>query len=685
MLRKSKEFHLFNWFDVVAVGALAIFLIIIANIAWVLPILDEVEKSAYNLLYTQAINTVNQISTFVEEDKKTIENGALLINRGLREPEDVVLRLLRENRSFDAMLLLDAEGKAVFVRQNRFVVESGILNEDLFPTVQKEGTYLSDLVLNKINQPTLEVAIGLQEETGFTVFVGQINLKFFLDAIFEDVRFTKENTTYIVDNSGYLIGHTDWQLVAAKTHVSDRKLVELALKGQEVNTRTEELLYTNENGLEVFATAIPIELTGWVVVVETPDDPALAATRRTLIVAGFAVGFQIFLILLLIWAYFYLTKAARSLYQERNEREILVDNLLDGVVEYDSDMRILVMNPKAEELLKITFEEISDIAILPNVYKTNPRLRSLVEIMYPITAPSATAPENIPGTKAQKMRIVTSSRLTLEVTVTRVLDREGNVVGFLKILHDITKEALLEKMKSEFVSIAAHQLRTPLSAVKWAITVFLEETTEKLTKAEKHLIDIAYESNERMITLVNGLLNVARIEEGRFRHKPTYADLQDIIEAVILEIKNEYQPQKVKIIFRKAQGKLPKVLVDKDAIKLAIRNILENAIEYTLPGGTVTVSTTLLDKQLQISIQDTGIGIPEEEKPRIYSKFYRGQHAILLSPNRSGLGLFIVKNIIEAHEGKIWFESKIGKGTTFHISLPFPPKPQQFKRMQRLK
>jgi len=572
MLRKAQEFHLFNWFDVVAVGALAIFLLVIANIAWVLPILDEVEKSAYSLLHKQAINTVNQVATFLSHDLEAIENGALLIDRNLEEPENVVLRLLRENRSFDSLLLLDLEGKVAFIKQNRFVIESAILNEDLFKVVQEEGTYLSELVLNKINQPTLELAVSLEKETGFSALVGQINLKFFLDEVFENLERTGENTIYIVDNNGYLIGHSNWQLVAKKTQVSDRKLVMLALNGEEADTRDEELIYINENETAVFATAIPIEVTGWAVVVEISDNPALDATRRTLLVAAFSLGFQILLILLLVWVYFYLTKAARFFYRERNEREILVDNLIDGVIEYDNDLRILVMNPRAEELLGVTFKEISDIKVSPDMYETNPRLKALVEVMYPISAPYASTLKKIPGSKARKMMIVTSQpKRTFEVTMTQVLDREGDVVGFLKILHDVTRERLLEQMKTEFVSIAAHQLRTPLSGIKWIMSLLLEGQYGKTSKTQQEAIEKAYATNERMINLVNDLLNVARIEEGRFMYKPVHADVQDIIETIIREVKDEYQPEKVEIIFQKAKGEVPKVLVDREAMIAAWR------------------------------------------------------------------------------------------------------------------
>ena len=671
MLQKTQEFHLFRWFDVIAVGVLAIFLSIVANIAWVFPILDEVETSAYSLLRAQAVNTENQITTFLKHDLTAIENGALLINRDLQEPEDVMVRLLRENPSLDSIILLDMEGNETLIKQSRFVMEQGILSEHIFKEVQKQETYLSGLLFNKLKQPTLEFGVPLAEETGFSTLVGQINLKFFIDEVFENLHLVQRNAVYIVDNDGYLLGHSNWQLVASRTNVMDRKLISLALKGTEADTRNKNLIYQNENNKEVFATAIPVDLTGWVVVVETPDDPALAAARRTLTVAAFSFVFEIILILLIIWIYFHLTRAARFFYRERNEREVLVNNLIDGVIEYDNDLRILLMNPKAEELLGVSFKEISDISLTPTIVETKPHLRALIEVMFPIFAPYASTRQKIPGSTARKMIVFTSQpKRTLEITMTQVIDENGATVGFLKILHDMTREAFLEKMKAEFVSIAAHQLRTPLSIMKWSMNLLLAGEYGKITKKQKEVINMTYQSNERMISLVDDLLNVARIEEGKFMYKPIYTHLEDVIKSVVHQIKAEHRDKKIEISFKKPKEKLPTVLIDVDAIKLAVQNLLQNAIQYTYSGGRVTISITPLDTKIKVTIEDTGIGISEDEKPRLFTKFFRSKRAVHLIPDRTGLGLFIVKNIIEAHKGKIWFSSEENKGSTFHFTLP---------------
>ena len=340
---KPPKLVLFRLSDIFIFAGSALVLLVVANIAWVFPILDEVEQGAYSLLKARGVTITEKLNTFLEHDTEDLRNGALLINRNLTEPESVVIRLLRENRSYDALILLDSEGREAFIKQNRFVIESGILSDAIFETIEKGDTYISELLFNKINQPTIEYAIPLQKETGYSAIVGQLNLKFFIDEIFEGLRINEGSAVYIVDRNGYLIGHTTWQLVVDRTQVSDRKLVAYALEGKEVDTRNESLIYSNENGDEVFATALPIGHTGWALIIEETQDPALAAAQRTITVAVISFGFQVLLLMFILFIYFRLTKAARLFFEERNQREAIMNNLIDGIIVSDEFSKIIFL------------------------------------------------------------------------------------------------------------------------------------------------------------------------------------------------------------------------------------------------------------------------------------------------------------------------------------------------------
>ena len=181
-----------------------------------------------------------------------------------------------------------------------------------------------------------------------------------------------------------------------------------------------------------------------------------------------------------------------------------------------------------------------------------------------------------------------------------------------------------------------------------------------------------------MINLINDLLDVTRIEEGRYLFKPALVDIGEIVQSVVKSYKEEIKRKKIKFTFKEPAGKLPKVLVDVEKISLAIENLFNNAIRYTPSGGEVVISLEGGEKEIQFSVKDSGVGIPKDQKERIFTKFFRATNAIRIETEGSGLGLFITKNIIEAHSGKIWFESETGKGTIFYFTLPVKKEFEEF-------
>ncbi len=232
------------------------------------------------------------------------------------------------------------------------------------------------------------------------------------------------------------------------------------------------------------------------------------------------------------------------------------------------------------------------------------------------------------------------------------------------------REKLIERMKTEFVSLAAHQLRTPLSAIKWALRMVLDEESKNINQEQRELLERTYQSNERMIDLINDLLNVARIEEGRFLYEPADASPEEIADSVIDSLKEKAESRNIKLVFRKPASPLPFVKMDKEKINIALTNLITNAINYTHRDGEITVELLSDAKSVKFRVQDNGVGIPKEEQNRIFTKFFRASNVVKMDTSGTGLGMFITKNIVEAHGGKIWFESEENKGTTFHFTLP---------------
>ena len=237
------------------------------------------------------------------------------------------------------------------------------------------------------------------------------------------------------------------------------------------------------------------------------------------------------------------------------------------------------------------------------------------------------------------------------------------------IVETAKREKEINIMKSEFISIAAHQLRTPLSAIKWIFSILLDEDAGKINQEQKELLERGGISTKRMIELVNDLLDVSRIEEGRFDYSFKKQSLSEFLEKFIKNFLVETSNKEIKFTFNN-RGK--ELFADFDAEKLliAIQNLMENAVNYTPPKGKISVALFAETKNAIIEIKDTGIGIPGGELHKLFKKFFRASNAMLLQTEGSGLGLFIAKNIIEKHKGKIVIESEEGRGVTAKIFIP---------------
>lgn len=231
----------------------------------------------------------------------------------------------------------------------------------------------------------------------------------------------------------------------------------------------------------------------------------------------------------------------------------------------------------------------------------------------------------------------------------------------------------LDKMKSEFVSVAAHQLRTPLTGIRWTLHALIDKEFGETTPKQEQFIRTALKTVVGAIDLINDLLNVARIEEGRFGYIMKPGNITDVLKACIERFSHVAQDKGVRLSFEQ-NGQIPDTILDAEKITMAFDNLIDNAIKYTDAGGTVSVGLYADTDRIRAIVSDSGIGVPEIDQKKMFIKFFRAGNAQLLHTSGTGLGLYIVKNIIEKHRGSISFESGQGKGTTFTITLPINTK-----------
>lgn len=258
---------------------------------------------------------------------------------------------------------------------------------------------------------------------------------------------------------------------------------------------------------------------------------------------------------------------------------------------------------------------------------------------------------------------------------------EGKIAGAIEVFQDITKELELDKAKSEFVSLASHQLRTPLSAIGWYTEMLLSGDAGKVTKGQAEYLDEIDQGNRRMVELVDSLLNVSRLELGKLRNDPVDTSMIEI--AASLEKEMEGAIEKHNIDYKHQFEKdLPKVYADPKLLRIIVQNLFSNAVKYTPDGGSVRMTMRRATKSeitranlvagtyVFLSVSDTGYGIPEAQRSKIFQKMFRADNVRKLDVEGTGLGLYIVQESVKLFGGAIWFESKESVGTTFYAIIP---------------
>jgi signal transduction histidine kinase len=370
---------------------------------------------------------------------------------------------------------------------------------------------------------------------------------------------------------------------------------------------------------------------------------------------------------------------------EQSRVSDLVGSMTNGVLMFDNAGTIVVTNPAAQQFLNIGNKEkkITDIfkkikeEIVPSAEAGKKKEIDLQTQVYNALADG----------KPKHIDELLLGQKTLEMFIAPVRDYEKNVSGGALILHDITHLKEIDRMKTEFVSIASHQLRTPLTAIKLFIEMLADEKVGSLTKKQKEYVGDVTASTERMIKLVNDLLNVSRLETGRLKIEPVPTDIIAFVKEIVEDAMPLCQPKGCTITFEPPTEKIAKVPIDAELLRQVVHNLITNAIRYSQDRGKIVISLQQLTtdnlpvtaKGVQmsnvkdhwlISVADQGIGIPKEAKAKIFEKFYRADNARKAETEGSGLGMYLAKMIMETSGGKIWFDSEEGKGTTFYVTIP---------------
>ncbi len=362
----------------------------------------------------------------------------------------------------------------------------------------------------------------------------------------------------------------------------------------------------------------------------------------------------------------------QELRKQHAEDAAILQSMDDGLVVTDSAGIVTYVNAMAETLTGRTDAVgtlIGDFLLIADKDGT-----PLTNVNHPVTSVLSTCAAFHPSIDPQLMlKKADGTQTALQIRVTPIL-RGKKCIGSVAVLRDITEERRIDRMKSEFISLVSHQLRTPLSSMRWYLEMLLAEDTGPLTKDQHEYVSQVATSNARMVHLVNVLLNVSKIELGKFQITPETIDLQKLVHSAASVFDLELKQRKITLVFE-CPNKTVTIRSDRGLLDLIIENFLSNAIKYSHPQSSirVTITENTVEKTASLSVTDTGIGIPEIQKPHIGQKLFRGSNAKLSDTDGNGLGLYISRIAAETIGAKFSFESAENTSTSFSIIIPLNP------------
>lgn len=361
--------------------------------------------------------------------------------------------------------------------------------------------------------------------------------------------------------------------------------------------------------------------------------------------------------------------------QEKAQDDALLNNIGDAVVAVDRDRRVIFINEVAAKMIGWKREEVvgkiwgKDMpGVVDDQGNSIPREKRSINQAWMNRASTFVSYYSYIRKDGTRFPVANTSAPIVT---------NNEITGAIVVFRDVTREKEVDRMKTEFISLASHQLRTPLSAIKWYLRMLLDGDAGKLNSEQEDFIHIIDESNERMISLVNDLLNISRIESGRIIIEPHRTDISLLVKDSVSELSMKMHEKEL-VFSVDIEPNLPLINIDVQLIRHVYINLLSNAIKYTPIRGSVAVRIFKKDNEIISEVQDTGYGIPQNQQSKMFQKFFRAENVVKYETDGTGLGLYLIKAIIDSSEGRIWFKSPTIQsennkeicGTTFWFALP---------------
>jgi two-component system, NtrC family, sensor histidine kinase KinB len=347
----------------------------------------------------------------------------------------------------------------------------------------------------------------------------------------------------------------------------------------------------------------------------------------------------------------------KSLIAEKNKSLAIVKSISDPIVVTDNSCRISLVNKAAERVFEISEKDVIGFHILESINNKEilGRIKGAMERDTPVDSNRIIALK-----KNDKLYYYV-------VTVSPILGDENRLVGTITVLQDVTGLKEVEEMKSDFISTVSHELRTPLTSIIMGTGLLLDNVMGGLNEDQRDIVNVMDEDSKQLLSLVNDLLDISKIESGKMEINREESSISDIIRTSIKSFNDLSEHRGVKL-YSEIQEGLPSIMIDANKIGIVINNLIANALKFTKNGDEIVVSAYLDGCKVYVSVSDTGVGIPEEFHEMIFDKFAQVEQTEFNSGG-TGLGLAISKEFVQRHGGEIWVESEPGKGSRFIFTL----------------
>lgn len=349
--------------------------------------------------------------------------------------------------------------------------------------------------------------------------------------------------------------------------------------------------------------------------------------------------------------------------------EALLTSIGDGVVAVDQQGKVIFVNQSAVDMLGLQKADLASVNWFEEISLVDSNDTSVPKNRRPMIQ-AITTQQRIVTNDLTFVR-TDNTKLPVAITATPYMV-SGQMSGAILVFKDMTHEREVDRQKTEFISVASHQLRTPLGSMRWNLEMLSKGYYGAITPETADVLQQTLAVNDHTIKLVNTLLNISRIEAGRVQDHASEVNVNELLDVILQEVQPLAQEKQVTINVEKPQTS-PVILIDSSRLREVFENVIANAIKYSFPKGQVAINLKQNDAHVVLEVADQGMGIPQKEQFKVFSRFFRAENALNNEPNGSGFGLFIVKSYIEGWGGKIWFKSPTlpdDKGTTFYLQIP---------------